>query len=197
MQPMAAYGATGIDISGITSLAVGGAINGVIFTGNGTYRTGTFSNQWDVEGVGLTTEKDEVATGNIYVTTPVTTTFSASNTPTKALGTTTAAELFRMSSPANNRLTYSGAKTRRFDVMCSLSLVASASNKYYSFYIYKNGVLLPESKQMLKLGSNVDKGSVTLSCTALLAPNDYLEVWVENDSDNSSITIETLNLSVK
>jgi hypothetical protein len=58
-------------------------------------------------------------------------------------------------------------------------------------------VLQPESTQSMKLSTGVNSGSLTLSCTALMAPNDYIEVWVENNSDNSGITVTNLNLSMK
>ncbi|HET6991319.1 MAG TPA: hypothetical protein VFJ43_08355 [Bacteroidia bacterium] len=188
--------ATAMDVSGITSLSAG-ELKIVLFTGTGTYVSGAFSSQWEVESAGLNTEKDDVAAGNVYVTTAASTSFTTVSTPTKILGTTTAASLFRVSSPTNNRITYTGTKTKRFAVICSLSMVAASSNKTFSFYIVKNGVVLPESKQMLKLGSSTDKGSITLSCTTQMASNDYIEVWVENDTDISSVTIETLNLAIK
>ncbi|TND08302.1 MAG: hypothetical protein FD123_2333 [Bacteroidetes bacterium] len=196
MLVSSANSAVAMDISGITSLTAG-ELKTVFFTGTGTYLSGSFSSTWEVESTGINNEKDDVAAGNVYVSTAVATTFTAVNTPTKILGTTTAASLFRVSSPANNRMTYTGVKTRRFQVICSLSLVAAANNKYFSFYIAKNGTILAESKQSLKLGSNDDKGSVTLSCTVQLAANDYIEVWVENNSDATSVTVETLNLAVK
>jgi hypothetical protein len=94
-------------------------------------------------------------------------------------------------------LQYTGAKTRRFYVSASLSLTAQSANKFFSFYIYKNGVKHPESQQALRLASGVDKGSVTLNSTIPLTTNDYVEVWAENTSDASNLTVETLNLTIK
>jgi hypothetical protein len=168
-----------------------------MFVGTGTYINGSFNNAWEVEATGLQTEKDDVAAGNIFISSVVATTFTSSNTPVKIKGTTTAENLFRVTSPNNNRLTYTGAKTRRFEVICSLSLIAAGNNKTFSVYIYKNGVKVPESKQYMRFSSQVDRGSLTISCTELLSPNDYLEVWVENNSDNSTVTIESLNLAIK
>lgn len=196
MQVLAANTATAVNISGITSIT-SGEMKNVMFIGTGTYKTGNFSNNWEVESTGITTEKDDVAAGNIYVSTATATTFTAINTPTKILGTTTASNLFRVTSPTNNRLVYIGKKTRRFQVICSLSMIATANNKNFSFYIYKNGAALPESKQVFRLGSNTDRGSVTLSCTVDLATNQYIEVWAENNSDNTQITVESLNLAIK
>lgn len=188
--------AVGINVSGISSIQ-GGELKTVLFYGSGIYKTGNFSKQWEVESNGLRTEKDDVAAGNIYITTPVNTSFSAINTPTKVLGTTTNTGLFRVDMPVNNRIQYTGTKTRRFQVICSLSIASSGNNKYYSFYIYKNGVQLPESRQALKLGANADKGSVTLSCTVELDANDYIEVWVENNTDATPLIVETMNFALK
>ena len=188
--------ATAISISGISSL-VAGSIKVVMFIGTGTYINGTFSNAWEVEATGLNTEKDDVASGNIYISTSASTSFSAVNTATKIAGTTTSASLFRVTSPSNNRLTYTGTKTRRFAVICSLSTIASGNNKNLTFYITKNGTVLPESAQFLKFSAQVDRGSVTLSCTVQLAPNDYIEVWTANNTDATSISVESMNLAIK
>lgn len=49
----------------------------------------------------------------------------------------------------------------------------------------------------MRLSTGVDKGSLTVSCTLQLSTNDYIEIWAENTSDASSMTVETLNLMIK
>ena len=190
--------ATAVSISGITSL-IGGSIKVAMFLGSGTYVSGSFSDLWEVESFGLNTEKDDVASGNLYLTTTATTVIAVVNTPVKMLGTTTSASLFRITSPASNRLTYVGAKTKKCLIICSLTstFTGGGSNKYFSFYIAKNGSVLPESKQKVKLINNTDQGPISISCLTSLAPNDYIEVWVENNTDASDMIIQNLNLSVK
>lgn len=196
-QPMSATSGVAMDITGITTINEGATLNNTAFKGTGTRINGSFSKKWEVESSGITTEKDDVSTGNLYISSSTNTTFSGTNVPTKVLGTTVAASLFRVTSPTNNRLTYDGTKSRRFQVIASLSVTAQAANKNFSFYIVKNGVVLPESKQSLRLSSGVDRGTATLSCTILLQTNDYVEVWGENNSDNSYVTVETLNMAIK
>ncbi|MGQ3015336.1 MAG: hypothetical protein ACT6QS_16605 [Flavobacteriales bacterium] len=191
-----ANSATAFDISGISSLD-GGELKSVLFSGNGTYTSGTFSKSWEVESHGLTTQKDDVASGNFYISAPGSTTFAAINTPVKIIGTTTAANLFRMTMPANNRLTYTGTKTRRFQVICSLSITAASNNKVFSFFLARNGTTLAESRQFLRLGTGADRGSVTLSCTVQLAANDYVEVWAANNTDTTPLSVESMNLALK
>lgn len=188
--------AKALDISGITSINAGSA-KVIMFVGTGTYIVGTFTNAWEVEASGLNTQKDEVAGGNMYLTVPVATTFSASNTPTKVLGTTVSTNLFRVTNPSNNRLTYAGSKTRSFNVSCSMSITQPSSNRYFSFYIARNGVIIPESRQDVKVVNSTDQVSLTLGCRALMAPGDYVEVWVENQSSTTSMTVQTLNLTLQ
>ncbi len=192
----AANAAIAEDITGITSVAAG-SIKVVMFLGSGTNVIGNFSNSWEIESSGLNTEKDDEASGNLYLTSPNSTTFTAINAAKKLSGTTAAVNIFRVTSPSSNQLTYTGAKSRKFQVICSLSSIASGNNKNFSFYIVKNGVVLNESRQLMKCSSSVDRGSITLSCTVLLSPNDYIEVWGENNSDATSLTVESLNLAIK
>ncbi|MDQ3047398.1 MAG: hypothetical protein M3R27_07615, partial [Bacteroidota bacterium] len=184
------------DISGISSVA-GASIKVVMFLGSGTNIIGSFSNSWEVEASGLNTEKDDVASGNLYIFSPAATTFITAGVPVKIAGSSTAASLFRVSSAVNNQLKYTGAKSRRFQVICSLSATQVSTNKYFSFYIAKNGVVLPESRQEIKIESATDQAPVTLSCTISLSPNDYIEVWVENETATTSMTVQTMNLAIK
>jgi hypothetical protein len=194
---LSANSAVEIDVSGIVTITDAASFKNTALMGSATRVNGTFSGKWEVECPGITTEKDDVATGNVYLTSTATTTFSATNTPTKVLCTTTAVGLFRVSSPSSNRLVYDGIKTRRFAVVASVSVTSQAANKYFSFYVYKNGVKLPESEQAMRLSTGVDKGSLTITCTVQLSTNDYIEIWAANTSDASSMTVETINVAIK
>jgi uncharacterized protein YaaW (UPF0174 family) len=194
---LSANSAVAFDVSGVTSITDAATFRNTAMMGSGTRVNGSFSGKWEVECPGITTEKDDVATGNLYLTASTETSFTAVNTPTKALCTTTAVGLFRVSSSISNRLVYDGIKTRRFAVVASMSVTAQSANKNFSFYIYKNGVKLPESEQAMRLSTGVDKGSLTLSCTVQLSTNDYIEVWAANTSDGSNMTVETMNITIK
>lgn len=196
MEMSSANSAVGIDVSGITNVRVAD-LKSVTFAGNGTYKVGNFSKDWEVESEGLDTEKDDVASGNMYVSATAATTFSALNVPTKMLGTTSSASLFRVTTSGNNRLIYTGKKTRRFQVICSLTGTQGSSNIIYAFYIAKNGTILNESKQVVKFANSSDQQSVNVCCTVQLAPNDYIEVWVENKTNTTALTVQSLNLAMK
>ncbi|GEO11008.1 hypothetical protein [Segetibacter aerophilus] len=197
-QASATLSAVSLDITGITSITEAGNLKNTGFTGTGTKVNGTFSKKWEVEAPGLSTEKDAVATGSLYVSASGLTDIISMNVPVKIAGTTSASDLVRFTSPANNRLMYDGTKTRTFTVSSYMSVLGASGTYTYSFYIYKNGVKVPSSKQLTSVRSSQgDIQSVTLGCTVSLAPNDYIEVWAENNETNTDVTAQTLTLIVK
>jgi hypothetical protein len=197
-QPLSANTATALDVSGITTINESGNLKNTAFIGTGTKVTGTFSKKWEVEGAGINTEKDATATGTLYISSSATTNIIAANTPVKVAGTTTAAELTRFTSPVSNRLTYDGTKTRTFIVTAALSASGTSGTYVYSFYIYKNGVQIPASRQRTKVySSSGDIQVVTLVTTVTLAPGDYVEAWTEDNESTVDINVQNMTLSVK
>jgi hypothetical protein len=197
-QPMLTSSATALDVTGITSIVEGGNLKNTAFIGTGTKVAGTFSKKWEVEAAGLNTEKDATATGTLYVSSAVNTTIAAANTPVKIAGTTTATELARFTSPANNRLVYDGTKTRTFIVTAAISASGTSSSNVYSFYIFKNGTEITASRQRTKVSSTVgDVQIITIVCTVTLAPGDYVEVWTENNSSAIDLNVQNMTLSIK
>ncbi len=78
----------------------------------------------------------------------------------------------------------------------ALSLTASSNGKRFNFYVAKNGVIMPETKQRIKIAFGADVGVVALSGIVNLALGDYIEVWIENTNDASDVTVESMNLSI-
>lgn len=197
-HPNLANSATGLDITGITSITEAGNLKNTAFVGTGTKVNGTFSKKWEVEAPGLNTEKDAVSAGTLYISSTALTDITGVNSPKKIAGTTTAAELVRFTSPASNRLTYDGTKTRTFQVTAALSATGSSGTYLYSFYIYKNGVQVPSSRQRTKVySSSGDIQMIAIICTVSLAPGDYVEVWAENNDVNGDLTIQNMTMTVK
>ena len=188
--------ATALNISGVSSLT-NGSLKTLLYEGTGTYVNGVFSNNWEVESIGLPTQKDDNASGNCYITSTTPTTFTLINIPTKILGTTVSTSLFRVTSTANNRLTYAGRKTHTAKIDCALSANSVGTNNFYTFYVAVNGIPLAASAQQIKLSTSTDQQSVVVICNVSLNPNDYVEVWVANNSNTQSITVTSLNLTIK
>jgi hypothetical protein len=197
-QPLSTNSATALDVSGITTISEAGNLKNTAFIGTGTKVTGAFSKKWEVEAAGLNTEKDATATGTLYVSSSANTTIAATNTPVKIAGTTTATELARFTSPANNRLVYDGTKTRTFIVTAAISASGTSGSNVYSFYIFKNGTEITASRQRTKVSSTVgDVQIITIVCTVSLSPGDYIEVWTENNSSAIDLNVQNMTLSIK
>lgn len=129
--------------------------------------------------------------GSFYFTTPVETVISVAATPTKALGTTTAVNLtggFTM--PANNRLLYTGVVDVHAHIASSMTLTTAGSNKIVGSTIAKNGTALAHSLCHRKVGTGTDEGAIAIHADAMLTNGDYLEIFLENETDTTNLTIE-------
>lgn len=124
---------------------------------------------------------------------------TSSGVLTKALGTTTGGELVNFTSPSSNRLTYSPIGiTKSVRVICSGSILqSSGNNKVMKLQIFKNGLPLVNIQQQLK---NVATGEIKPFCLTgripTLTANDYVELWITNVTDTSSIVVNYMNLSI-
>ncbi len=138
------------------------------------------------------------AYGGMHISSSVETVIATVSTPVKVLGTTLVSAAIRdMDMPANNRLRYTGAPTRFFNIHVAMSMVSAASNKVFGFYIAKNGTVDTASLITRKQGTSSDVGAVPLEFHAELAINDYIEVYVENQTDNTNVTVQQLVLSAE
>lgn len=210
--------AIGIDVSSNPTVT-NGVLLSTAFSGTSTeyvkrYTTGSytgynFTNSWTVNCPGIPQEGDGQATANIYYNGGITTGFvqSVSNgsefnlSGNTTTNTTTAVNLFRASSPQNNRITYMGKKTRTFQINAALSVRGnSGTGDYYAFFIKKNGTTtLVETNSLMRVNTTSDISSQAISGTVELAPNDYVEIWGQRliGSGTTSITVFSLNLSIK
>ena len=68
----------------------------------------------------------------------------------------------------------------------------------YSFYIYKNGVLLPGSGTEVVggTGSNAN-GAISLVYGTLMNQNDYIEVYVENLASNDDMLVKDFQVVIR
>lgn len=213
--------AVGMDVSTAGLSVENGILSGVSFSGNTTsdyvnrYTTGSypgynFTNSWTVDCPGIPVESDQLATGNIYYNGTITTGFVqdvTNGTPFNLTGNgtfpnnTTGVNLFRMSSPLDNRITYLGKKTRTFQINASLSIRGNSGvGNFYAFFIRKNGVTtLVESNTLMRVNSTTDISSNSISATVELEPSDYVEIWGQRltGGGTNTITVFSLNLSMK
>lgn len=187
-----------LNVSGITSVTQNAHITGASFTGTATRLIGSFSNKWAVDSPGLRTEKDDVSTGTIYISSPMLTSIPSANIAVKAAGTTTAENLFRFDTNGgvNNRLRYIGTKTRIFSVVISASITSPNSGQVLSMYIAKNGSIINSSQIQRKISNGSDIGAIAVTCTVQLTTNDYVELWIANNTASKDATIESMNFRI-
>ena len=131
--------------------------------------------------------------GGIYWSTPAATA-NVNGVAIKAAGTTTAMELGDFTMPANNRLTYTGADTRVFMAQFAGSVSkAAGSSSETTYYLYLNGSPITGSLVGRTLSSSAE-GAFAVSAVVELALNDYVELWLEVDSEDD-LTIQNGVLS--
>ena len=97
----------------------------------------------------------------------------------------------RFDQPSSGRLRYVGRVAAYARILFTGSMSSpSANNQIARLAIAINGVIQTPSITRTKLGSAGDTQAIALSFEAQLNPNDYLEVWISNDSSANNLTIE-------
>ena len=138
------------------------------------------------------------ALGTIYFSTPIETVITTPGTFVKALGTTTiVATPHGVGMPTNNRISYTQSVERHFSVDCSIAAQTAGANKTILYQLYKNGVAMPETLMTRAHSGAGSNGVVALTTSVHLALNDYIELWVANQSDSTNLTITNGTLNIK
>lgn len=194
---------TGLDVQNLTEIERDAFIAGVSVSGDGLFVRGTPSNKWDIDSPGLVVDKDEVASADLHFDIPIgdsQTTSVSSNNPSKINGTTSSMLLKRFETQGNNKLVYKGLEDRFFNVSVTGAFQPSNA-KTYVFYIAKNGVVDQYSRTVARAPSGFfisDEGILGFSITShlSLAPDDYIEVFVECRDSSGSIELYSLTLII-
>lgn len=124
-------------------------------------------------------------------------TISTTNTPVKILGTTTVGEITNDFSHTSNRGTFDGTLTSRYKVDATLSVVrgAGSGNKFdATFYIAKNGTVVGKSSIPSEI-SDV-KRPISLQMITELTNTDYIEIWVENNTNTRNVLVQFMNVNI-
>lgn len=116
----------------------------------------------------------------------------------KIEGTTTASPINQKFSHSLNRLTYVGGLTKEFVISasCSVNSVVTPS-AVLLVRIAKNGATIAESEAQATT-SNAGRNE-NFYCQAIinLAPNDYIELFVANDTSTNNVIVTDLNVLVR
>ena len=138
--------------------------------------------------------------GSIYFdpdNTAATTLDSPAGTAVKAAGTTITMMLEGFTHTTDNRLTYTGAVERDFEVKALFSVTkGDGGDTLGSFYLAKDGTVITGSKINRAIANTSDEGAAGVACHVTLAQNSYVELWIST-ANGDPMTIETGVLSAK
>lgn len=195
---VALSGETALNVSTSATIPVEGYIlDNCNFSGGGTYTTGVaFSDnkaRWD-NNRGI---QNSAAIGFMYMQNNATATTVASvGVAYKAAGTTTNDAITQKFTHTSNRLTYTGALSRDFRVLVAATITSGANNEV-GLYIAKNGTVIGNSEQYITANAAGRAEGGGCQTVISLATNDYLELFVENDTAATNITVEFLSMIVE
>lgn len=95
---------------------------------------------------------------------------------------------------ADGKLQYTGTATKSFHVACTISMTPTVSNDQFVFGVAKNGTVIPSSKVLQRMTTNVDAQSTALHVMVTLAKDDYLQLYVGNVTTAGGISLKSLCL---
>lgn len=189
-----------VGVSASTSMTIpdeGFVLQNVNFSGGATYLSGldyTY-NAARIEACrGITNSYVAgyyTMTGNATATT-----IGATATPVKVAGTTVSQSVSsKFTNTTSNRTTYTGALDRLVKVTAIVTLT-SGNNNQIGVYIAKNGTVIDESETYLTANSagRLENGAV--QTLAQVSTNDYFEIFVENNTATTDITVEDMSVVV-
>jgi len=125
------------------------------------------------------------------------TVISVVNTPVKVAGTWVVERVALFSGDTSGRVTSLSERgvTSPIDITATIS-AASGSNKDITIYLALNGSIISNSGETNKVSAG-DPKNTTVFWQAVLQENDYLEVWVENNTDTQNLVAESAILRVR
>lgn len=193
-------GATGIQVDPAATIPVESLIfDTVAFSGGATYISGITSDDNKALWVNNTGIGNSSSTALMTMQGNATaTTVTAQGTAYLASGTTTldAAVTSKFSMPQSNRLTYDGAINRQFRCTAIITCT-SGNNVQVGSYFAKNGSLILSSETYTTTDGNGRRENVAIQTVVELTAGDYIEVFVENDTNTTDITVSDLSVIIE
>ena len=139
--------------------------------------------------------RDSRVAGQLSLDAPATTTISEVDTPTKVDGATSMAALTERldGSTVDNRLQYTGTEPALVSVETAVS-VEGGNNITGQVMIAKNGEVIAESRGQFKVGTGDAQVSAATFTVVEMETGDYIETWIENQSNTSDFTLNSMSL---
>lgn len=136
------------------------------------------------------------AVGSMRISASAETTIATVNVAIKAAGTTLLnADSQLMDMPAVNRLRYTGANDKLFKIDAHASLTVATDTEDVAIYIALNGTIVAASLMQINSLTGALVKTLSTSLTLLMSTNDYVELWVMNETDDANLTVEGMVMS--
>lgn len=133
------------------------------------------------------TEPDALASMNGNATA---TTIAAPSTPVLVAGTWTEQDVSHFTSDANGRVTYVGERPINLPIDVTVALApVSGTNKLLKIFVAKNGTVINDTGTRRRADSG-DPAAVSTVWQLRFEKDDYIEVFVSNESDSTNVLAE-------
>ena len=167
------------------------------FSGGGSYLGGVMVNDNKTNFLNCKGIQNSAEISQYFMHANATTTVVASTgVAYKVLGTTTSSVITQKFTNTNNRATYVGSITRNFLITATLSF-ESGNNNQIGCYIAKNGSVSSDSEVYGTASGTGRAENITIQTLVELSENDYIEIFVENESSITNILVTDLNVIIK
>lgn len=144
------------------------------------------------------TEVQDASTGQIIVATPAATTIGAAGTYVAANASAfsfNSALAENFDNPSVGRLRYTGINTALLTASCAVTFTGQANNDL-GFRLAINGVTVASSTMRSTVRANGDLQAITIHELISLATNDFVELFLTNETIAQDVTVENMNLLV-
>lgn len=192
-------GISGLAASGNINIGGTGRLTDNTFRGTGGVYVTSISKagiRWEF-GFNSNLDNSEVVGNMSMVGNTVVTNIITTSIPVKVAGNTNAGVLERFLH-TTGRLTYIGIKTVTVQIIVSVTFKdAVATIQSFQFNVAKNGIIIAEITSKHNLTTSNFLQAIILTGLIALSTNDYVELYVRNNSSSQDVTIDSMNFSVK
>jgi hypothetical protein len=96
----------------------------------------------------------------------------------------------------NNRVTNTGTVSMIIKMEGIISVAPTLDYSEIGAAFFQNETLIPCSAQTVLCGLIGETSALPFHCVTQLDPDDYVEVWVQNISNETSITLDNVNVII-
>lgn len=125
------------------------------------------------------------------------TSIAAANTPVLAAGTWVVQSTSHYTGTAAGRATYNGEKDLTAPVTLQATIsAASGTNKDVTIYVAENGAIISAARSTNRVGAS-DPRLFVIPWQVAFAETDFVELWVENNTDTVNLIVENAIMRVR